>query len=146
MNNEAVLTVLADGVRRRLSAENPLRERLSVTVAEQKDPEATHTFAVLQTANGQAQEIVKGNYTFRVPCRLYAVFYPPEAAAFTSAAIMGWMEEAAYAVLMAGTELQGSPQEAFVLLDFVARGPIHWAPHADGGWEGSLSFTLTVQF
>ena len=146
MNNEAVLAFMAQKIRSRLSAENPLRERLFATVAEQKDPQATHTFGVLQTAKGQAQEIVKGNYTFRIPCRLYAFFYPPEDAAYTADSILGWMQEASLALMQVGAEILGKVQESFLVLDCVANGPLHWAPVEEGGWEGSVAFTLTVQF
>jgi hypothetical protein len=144
MNNEKVLAVLADLIRPRLSPGNPIKHALYATVAEVK--ESQHTYAVLQTSQTQAKEIIPGNFTWRYPCRLFAMFYPPEDAAYTPVAINGWMEEAGLALVASCSALLEAEYPNFVPLDATVTGPIRWSPSASGGYEGSIAFTLTVQF
>lgn len=144
MNNEPVLEQLAAEIRLRLSADNPLKQALYVTVADPK--EELHTYAVLQTSTTQAKEIIPGNFTWRYPCRLFAMFYPPEDATYTPEAINGWMEEVALALVAACSVLLEGKYDAYIPLDAIVTGPINWAPVASGGYEGSINFTLTVQF
>lgn len=144
MNNEIVLAVLADLIRPRLSPGNPIKHALYATVAEVK--ESQHTYAVLQTAQTQAKEIIPGNFTWRYPCRLYAMFYPPEDAAYTPEAITAFMEEAGLALVASCSALLEAEYPNFVPLDATVTGPIRWSPVASGGYEGSIAFTLTVQF
>lgn len=144
MNNEIVLAVLADLIRPRLSPGNPIKHALYATVAEVK--ESQHTYAVLQTSQTQAKEIIPGNFTWRYPCRLYAMFYPPEDAAYTPEAITAFMEEAGLALVASCSALLESEYSNFVPLDATVTGPIRWSPSASGGYEGSIAFTLTVQF
>ena len=144
MNNELVLAVLADLIRPRLSSGNPIKHALYATVAEVK--ESQHTYAVLQTSQTQAKEIIPGNFTWRYPCRLYAMFYPPEDAAYTPEAITAFMEEAGLALVASCSALLESEYPNFVPLDATVTGPIRWSPDASGGYEGSIAFSLTVQF
>lgn len=146
MNNEPILAALAELIRPRLSPGNPIRDALYSTVAEQR--EELHTYAVLQTSKNNATEIVPGNFTWRFPCRLFALFYPPEDADYTAEAVEDWMEEVALALVAACSSLLESPPVELnaLPLDALVNGPIHWAPSASGGYEGSINFTLTVQF
>lgn len=144
MNNEPILHHLADEIRSRLSEGNPLRHALYVTVAE--DKAELHTYAVLQTSTTQAKEIIPGNFTWRYPCRLFAMFYPPEDATYTPDAIDGWMEETGLALVAACSALLEGKYNTYTPLDATVTGPIHWAPASTGGFEGSINFTLTVQF
>ncbi len=148
MNNETVLETLAALVRPRLSAANPLKDSLFVTVADPKPDTALHTYAVLQTSKQQAQELVPGNYTWRFPCRALAVFYPPEAATYTPDNIDAWMQELGLALVAACSALLATPNQysTFYPLDATVTGPIIWAPDASGGFEGSVNFSLTIQF
>ncbi len=148
MNNETVLQTLAALVSPRLSADNPLKDSLFVTVADPKPEPALHTYAVLQTSKQQAQELVPGNFTWRFPCRALAVFYPPEDAAYTPSNIEGWMQELGLALVAACSALLETPgvYEDFYPLDATVTGPIHWAPDATGGYEGTVDFVLTIQF
>lgn len=146
MNNETVLAALADLIRPRLSDSNPLKEALFATVAEQKDDADLHTYAVLQTSKSQSQELVPGNFTWRYPCRLQAFFFPPEDEDYSAANIDAWMEEAGLALVAACSTLLEGGYDTFLPLDAVVNGPINWAPSATGGFEGSVNFTLTIQF
>lgn len=148
MNNEAVLQTLAALVRPRLGPDNPLGDALFATVAEEKPNTALHTYAVLQTSKSGAQELVPGNYTYRIPCRLFAVFFPPEDADYTPENIEDWMQELGLALVAACAVLLETPggYENFYPLDATVTGPIHWAPAATGGYEGTVDFTLVVQF
>ena len=146
MNNEPILAALAELIRPRLSPGNPIAEALYTTVAEQRAE--LHTYAVLQTSKGGATEIVPGNYTWRFACRLFAFFYPPEDAEYTAENVDAWMEELGLALVAACSALLESPPDDLnaLPLDALVNGPIHWAPSASGGYEGSINFTLTVQF
>ncbi len=148
MNNETVLQTLAALVSPRLSASNPLKDSLFVTVADPKPEPALHTYAVLQTSPSGAQELVPGNYTYRISCRALAVFYPPEDADYTPSNIEGWMQELGLALVAACSALLETPgaYEDFYPLDATVTGPIHWAPDATGGYEGTVDFVLTIQF
>ena len=146
MNNEPILAALAELIRARLSVGNPIKSALYATVAEQR--EELHTYAVLQTSKTQATEIIPGNYTWRFPCRLFAFFYPHESGEYTAENVDAWMEELGLALVAACSSLLESPPDDLnaLPLDATVTGPIHWAPSASGGYEGSVNFTLTVQF
>lgn len=148
MNNEAVLNELAALIRPRLGPDNPLGDALFATVAEEKPDTALHTYAVIQTSKSGAQELVPGNFTYRIPCRLFAVFFPPAAADYTPENIADWMQEAGLALVASCAVLLENPGRyaGFYPLDAVVTGPIHWAPSASGGYEGSVDFSLVVQF
>lgn len=144
MNNEPILEQLAAEIRPRLSAANPIKHALYVTVAEAK--EELHTYAVLQTSTTQAKELIPGNFTWRFPCRLFAMFYPPEDESYTPAAINAWMEELALALVAACSALLAGKYNTYTPLDASISGPLQWAPSPSGGFEGSVPFSLTVQF
>lgn len=146
MNAEGVLKVLAERVRGLLCEGNPLRNSLFVTVAEEKEEDVLHTYAVLQAAKAGAVEIVPGNYTWRVPCRLVGLFFPPQGAGLDDEQISAWMTEAAYAVMAAGRALVGVCEyEDFVVLGVAPVGPVRWGA-SERGFEGEFNFTVTVQF
>ena len=148
MNNEAVLNELVKLIRPRLGPDNPLGDALFATVAEEKPNAALHTYAVLQTAKSSAVELIPGNFTFRLPCRLSAVFFPPEDTDYTPENINAWMQELGLALVAACSALLAQPDayEGFYPLDATVTGPIHWAPSASGGYEGAVNFILAVQF
>ena len=146
MNAEGVLKVLAERMRGLLSEGNPLRGGLFVTVAEEKEEDVLRTYGVLQAAKGGAQEIVAGNNTWRISCRLYAVFFPPQGDGETPEEIYDWMSEAAYAVMAAGRALVGVCEYGdFVVLGVAPVGPVRWGA-SERGFEGEFNFTLAVQF
>lgn len=144
MNNEPILKQLAAEIRLRLSDENPIKGALYTTVAEAKEEQ--HTYAVLQTAKTQAKEIVPGNYTWRYPCRLWAMFYPPEDERYTADAFNAWMEEAALALVAACAALLEGKYNTWAPLDATVTGPLQWAASDAGGYEGSIPFSLVIQF
>lgn len=146
MNADEILGVLADAMRVWLSDGNPLRDGLFVTVAEEKEEDMLRSFGVLQVAKGGAQEIVSGNNTWRIACRLYAVFFPPQGDGETPEEIYDWMSEAAMAVVKAGHGMLGKVNLGrFVLLGVRADGPVRWGA-SERGFEGEFNFTLAVQF
>lgn len=142
MNNEAILQRMAAMLSERLSAENPLREAIYITVAEPKEGE--HTYAVLQTAKTQAREIVPGNFTWQYPCALTAFFFPPEGA-FTAEQMRDWMEEAALSLVATLGAICGEG-DGYYVLDATCTGPLQWEASGSTGYEGTLPFRLTVQF
>lgn len=147
MNADGVLQVLAERVRGLLSEGNPLRESLFVTVAEEKNEDVLHTYAVLQASKSGAVEIVPGNHTWRVPCRLFGWFFPPQGVELTSEQIQAWMVEAAYAVMAAGQALAREREhEDFVVLGVAPSSPVSWSASERAGFEGEMGFSLTVQF
>ena len=147
MNAEGVLKVLAERMRGLLSEGNPLRGGLFVTVAEEKPEEVLHTYAVLQASKAGAVEIVPGNYTWRVPCRLFGWFFPPQGGELTAEQIAGWMTEAAYALMAAGRSMvRGVDLGDFIVLDVAPSSPVSWSASERAGFEGEMGFALTVQF
>lgn len=150
MTNEHVLQELAGLMRPRLSAGNPLAAALYVTVADAKEAEATRTCAVLQTGYSSARELIPGNYTWQYPCRLYARFYPPQGD-WKAEQMLGWMNEAALALVAALGALGAAPvqeqkERGFVVLDAVCTGGVSWRAEADVGYVGEVPFMVTVQF
>ena len=146
MNAEGVLKVLAERMRGLLSEGNPLREGLFVTVAEEKEEDVMRTYAVLQAAKSGAVEIVPGNYTWRMPCRLVGLFFSLQCGGFSDEQIEGWMIEAAYAVLSAGRSMLGRGDEGnFIVLSVEPAGPVRWGV-SERGWEGEFNFLVTAQF
>ena len=150
MTNEHVLQELAGLIKPRLSAGNPLAEAFFVTVADAKDAEATRTCAVLQTSYSAARELIPGNFTWQYPCRLYARFYPPQGD-WQAEQMLGWMDEAALALVASLSALGAAPvqeqkERGFVVLDAVCTGGVSWQADADVGYIGEVPFQLTIQF
>lgn len=150
MTNENVLQQLADLITPRLSAGNPLANAFYVTVADAKEPDATRTCAVLQTSYSQARELIPGNHTYQYPCRLYARFYPPQGN-WQAEQMLGWMNEAALALVASLSALGADPvpaqkERGFVVLDAVCTGGVSWQADADAGYIGEVPFRLTIQF
>lgn len=146
MTAETILQDLATELRGRVSADNPLGAAVFLTVAEPKEGDTLHTFAVLQALPNGARELIPGNFTWQYPCRLYARLYPPQGN-WSPEQMLGFFEELALALVASLSALMQVPRkERYFLMDAVVTGGISWQADNTGGYEGEIPFRLTAQF
>lgn len=146
MTAETILQDVAREMSARVSEGNPLGNAVFLTVAEPKEGDTLHTFAVLQALPNGARELIPGNFTWHYPCRLYARFYPPQGN-WAAEQMLGFFEEAALALVASLSACMQVPRkEKYFLMEAVVTGGISWQAEATGGYEGEIPFRLIAQF
>lgn len=146
MTAETILQDVASELRARVSEGNPLGNAVFLTVAEPKEGDALHTFAVLQALPNGARELIPGNFTWQYPCRLYARLFPPQGD-WSPEQMLGFFEELALALVASlAAVMQVQRKETYFLMDAVVTGGISWQAASTGGYEGEIPFRLTAQF
>ena len=146
MNFESIVALIAQVVDEQLPEGNPWKGNVTGTVAEPK--ESLNTWSVVHCV-GEPRELVAGNATMQVECRVYGQLVPTEGE-WSAAEVVSFADELSAALVAGADELifpmPRGTTEQWVVLGVQPHGAARMQADKEVGYVVSQPFLLTVQF